>query len=162
MGKVIGEWNPTPPDDPPFKRGANPDDVNRPSPTNRDTCEVTGGEDSPLTKEQLKNLLTDFLDELPTSKPPAPARLDQQRRGDDQQPKQDGPTMEELYRALQEGGKEKVSQMMIVKGKTMIPSPEDLCLAYRDGGSEMLEALMANMDGDEDGPDPEWNERRWR
>jgi hypothetical protein len=53
---------------------------------------------------------------------------------------------------------------MTVKGKKMIPSPEDLFLAHQKGGKELLEALMANMDGlgEEDDPDPEWNERRWR
>ena len=73
-----------------------------------------------------------------------------------------GPTLDELYQALREGGKRKVTEMMTVNGKKMIPSPQDLALAWQKGGKELLGALMENMDGDEDGPDPEWNERRWR
>jgi hypothetical protein len=44
----------------------------------------------------------------------------------------------------------------------MVPSPADLALAYQNGGKQVLSDLMANMAGDEDDPEPEWNERRWR
>lgn len=75
---------------------------------------------------------------------------------------QAGPTPDELIQGFRSGGVEKVSQLMTVNGRRMVPSPEDLFLACQKGGNEMLGALMENMDGDEDGPDPAWNERRWR
>ena len=73
---------------------------------------------------------------------------------------QAGPTLDELIQAFRNGGVENVSQLMTVNGRKMVPSPEDLFLACQKGGKEMLGALMENMDGDENGPDPEWGERR--
>ena len=41
-----------------------------------------------------------------------------------------------------------------------MPSTEPIVLNAAQ--ARVLGALMENMDGDEDGPDPEWGERRWR
>jgi len=87
--------------------------------------------------------------------------MDQPQNSRDQQ--QEGPTLEELRQGWQQGGEAKLSQMMVrADGKKMIPSPKDFFLAYRDGGKEMLGALMSQMSGDEEGDYPEWDERRWR
>jgi hypothetical protein len=56
---------------------------------------------APLSKEQLRSLLNDFLDQL-TAKPPAPASADWQ------QP----PTPGELYRAWQQGGAANLMEML--------------------------------------------------
>jgi hypothetical protein len=80
----------------------------------------------------------------------------------DQQREQPGPTIAELIQGFREGGDEKVSQMLTVNRKRLIPSPKDLFLAHRDGGKPMLAALLSHMDGlESENEDPEWNERRW-
>jgi hypothetical protein len=118
-------------------------------------------EAAPLSREQLRNLLSDFLGQLTTTKPPTPAIVEQPKDNENQQA--DGPTLDELHQAWKEGGDEMVDQVMVrADGKKMVPSPRDLALAYQKGGKELVGALMENMDGDEDGPDPEWKERRWR
>jgi len=97
--------------------------------------------------------------------PPAHAAMDQQQESKSQQPKQQGPTLDELHRAWLEGGEERLGQMLTrADGGKMIPSPEDLTLAYYQKGAALLDALMSHMDGlvDEDDPDPAWGERRWR
>lgn len=112
-----------------------------------------------LTKEQLKGLLNDFLDQLIASTPPA---IMDQQVSMNQQPK--GPTVDELHQAWLEGGDKKVGKIMMrADGSRMVPSPQDLTLAYQKGGGDLLGALMANMDEEEpDNSEPEWDERRWR
>ena len=120
----------------------------------------------PLSKEQLRSLLSDFLSSLATSPPPVPSKVVKKQESHGQEePTEEmtGPTPEELHRGWLEGGKGRLGQMLMrADRKKMVPSPEDLFLAHQKGGRKMLGDLMANMDGDEEGPDPEWNERRWR
>lgn len=102
----------------------------------------------------------------PTTEKPMQAAKNEDTSNDQPRPaeQQRGSTLGELYQALQEGGIEKVSQLMTVNRKKMIPSPQDFLLAWQMGGKELLGALMAHSDGlvGEDDPDPEWNERRWK
>jgi hypothetical protein len=58
---------------------------------------------APLFNEQLRNLLNNFLDQLIASKTPAPAGMDQPHDSKDQQPQQEGPTLEEMYQGWKEG-----------------------------------------------------------
>jgi hypothetical protein len=87
---------------------------------------------------------------------------EQQESNDHHQP--EGPTLDELLLGFREGGQEKLVQLMTINGRRMIPSPQDLALAWQQGGKELLGALMSHMHGlvEVDDPDPEWNERRWR
>ena len=92
---------------------------------------------SQLSKEQLRNLMNDFLDQLIAAKPHLPTSMD-----NDQNPHEE---QEEEPMARE------------------IPSPADLFQAWQEGGAEGLWKLMATMDGeDEDDVLPEWDERRWR
>lgn len=90
-----------------------------------------------LTKEQLRGLLNSFLDQLIASKPPASPIVDEHQNPDQE---------EEPVPKVRE-----------------IPSPADLFRAWQQGGREKLGELMKGMDGaDEDDTLPEWNERRSR
>ncbi|HKF46075.1 MAG TPA: hypothetical protein VKB38_01870 [Terracidiphilus sp.] len=53
-----------------------------------------------LSREQLRNLLNGFLDQLVASRPPAPVNRPSM------------PTPEDLFRGWQEGGKEKLAEML--------------------------------------------------
>ena len=60
-------------------------------------------------KEQLRNLLNDFLDQLIASKPPAPASMVQQPENKEEQQPEEGkriPTPEELSQGYLLGGEQ--------------------------------------------------------
>lgn len=69
----------------------------------------------PLSKEQLRSLLSDFLSSLATSSPPVAPKMARQQ-GDQglEQPTEEmtGPTPEELFRGYQSGGEAKLREML--------------------------------------------------